>query len=78
MVEQHGGRVEQLPQFTIRDPETVRLIREATQREGKFMTAVVAEAVEEKLVRDSKPTVNEKRMHYVFGLTSEYGNTWSK
>jgi hypothetical protein len=44
--------VECVPQFTIRGPERVRLVREAAQREGKTMTVVVRQLAEERLERE--------------------------
>lgn len=41
-----------MPQFTIRDPETVRLVHEIAQREGKTKTAVVRELAKERLERE--------------------------
>jgi hypothetical protein len=55
----------------IKNEEVVRLVKELANREGKSMTAVVAEAVQEKLARDYKAAINEERMRYILGLVRQ-------
>ena len=44
-----------MPTLNIKNEEAYRLIRELADREGKSMTAVVIEAVREKLEREGEP-----------------------
>lgn len=53
-----------MPQLTIRNPEAIRLIRELAELEGRSMTEVVREAVEDRLARDSKARIDEERIQY--------------
>lgn len=46
--------------LSIRNEEVCRLIRELTELTAKSMTAVVIEAVQEKLDRERKSRVNEE------------------
>lgn len=50
--------------LNIKNEEVVRLVKELADREGKSMTAVVQEAVQEKLDRERKPQINQERMNY--------------
>jgi antitoxin VapB len=69
MVEQHGGKVESVPALNIKNEEAYRLVKELADLEGKSMTTVVIEAVQEKLVRERKPRIiNEERMQYILEL----------
>jgi antitoxin VapB len=68
MVEQHGGKVESVPALNIKNEEAYRLVRELADLEGKSMTTVVIEAVQEKLDRERKPQINEERMQYILEL----------
>lgn len=54
--------------LNIKNEEVVRLVKELADREGKSMTAVVQEAVQEKLDRERKPQINEERMQYFLDL----------
>jgi antitoxin VapB len=64
MVERHGGKVESMAALNIKSEEAYRLVRELAELEGKSMTTVVVEAVQEKLDRERKPQINEERMNY--------------
>jgi antitoxin VapB len=64
MVEWSGGKVESVPALNIKNEEAYRLVKELADLEGKSMTTVVIEAVQEKLVRERKPQINEERMNY--------------
>lgn len=44
-----------MPSLNIKNEEAYRLIKELAEREGKSMTAVVIEAVREKLEREREP-----------------------
>jgi antitoxin VapB len=64
MVDLHGGKVESVLALNIKNEEAYRLVRELADLEGKSMTTVVIEAVQEKLDRERKPQINEERMNY--------------
>jgi antitoxin VapB len=54
--------------LNIKNEETVRLARELANIEGKSITAVVTEALREKLERDHMSGINEDRMNYILSL----------
>ena len=64
MVERRGGKVEPVPQLTIRNPEAIRLARELAEREGKRLTAFVHDAVRERYERDHPAEFRESRTQY--------------
>ncbi len=54
--------------LNIKNEEAYRLVKELAELEGKSMTTVVIEAVQEKLDRERKPRINEERMQYFLDL----------
>jgi len=58
-----------VPTLNIKNEEAYRLIKELADREGKSMTAVVIEAVREKLERE--PETDEERIQYWLNVGRE-------
>lgn len=50
--------------LNIKNEEAYRLVKELAELEGKSMTTVVIEAVQEKLARDREPQINKARMNF--------------
>lgn len=50
--------------LNIKNEEAYRLVKELAELQGKSMTTVVIEAVQEKLDRERKPQINEDRLKY--------------
>ena len=57
-----------MPAINIKNEAAYRLVKELAELEGKSMTTVVIEAVQEKLNRERKPQINEERMQYFLDL----------
>lgn len=54
--------------LNIKNEEAYRLVKELAELEGKSMTTVVIEAVQEKLDRERKPKINHERMQYFLDM----------
>jgi len=54
--------------LNIKNEETYKLVKELADLRGETMTAVITEAVREKLERERKPQINEDRMQYFLDL----------
>jgi antitoxin VapB len=54
--------------LNIKNEETYKLVKELADLRGETMTAVITEAVREKLERERKPQINEERMQYFLDL----------
>jgi antitoxin VapB len=57
-----------MPTLNIKSEEAYQLAKELAELEGKSMTAVVIDAVREKLEREREPKINEERVQYFLEL----------
>lgn len=60
-----------MPSLSIRNQEAYRLIKELADLEGTSMTAVVIEAVREKLERDRKAEIDHARVAHFLKMGQE-------
>jgi len=71
MVDLYGRKVESVPSVSIKNPEVYRLIKELADLRGKTMTAVVIEAVREKLERERERHIDHARVEHFLRVGRE-------
>jgi hypothetical protein len=59
--------------INIKNPETVRLIRQLARMTGKGQTKAVTEAVREQIARINEPVMRQNRVNLILEIAGETG-----